>query len=162
CFPRPCPCPTSRSSGRARARGRRLLLVELPLDEPLERLHRLRRVLALGAHVQRRAGLRGEHHEPEDALPVHVLPVLHDPDVALEAVRRLGEERRGPGVEPVLVLEDEVLFGDHWRRRWLEERLQASGSGLQGPRSEARSLEPRAWRPGYLSSASLKSPSTSS
>ena len=58
----------------------------------------------------------GEHHEAHDRLAIDFLPVFLDPDFGFEAVRRLDEEGRGPGVQPVAV-ENNQLAGEATVRR---------------------------------------------
>src|SRR5262249_55064739 len=75
-----------------------VVLVEARLDERDDLGDRRLRVLARRADRERRTLLGRERHEVEDALGVHLLVALHQGDVRLEGLRRLGDERRGSRV----------------------------------------------------------------
>jgi hypothetical protein len=55
--------------------------------------------------------LRRKHHHAHDALPVHVEIVLHDRDLTPELRGAFDDLRRGPGVQPILVLDLNDTFG---------------------------------------------------
>src|SRR3989440_7530111 len=67
-------------------------LVETLLEEIRERGGARLGLVAFGTDGDRRAFRGGEHQDAHDALAVHFLAVLHQGDVAGEAVRGLDDE----------------------------------------------------------------------
>src|SRR5207248_2038348 len=100
--------------GRQRPHPYRQLfgLVELPVDQLLDRLDRGGLVLAVGADGDDRSFSSGQEENAEDRLGVDVLVALADLDVRLETRRDVHELRRRACMEAELVLDLDV-FGDH-------------------------------------------------
>ena len=83
------------------------VLVEAAGDEFLDFFEEFFGIGAGGGDLELGAVAGGEHHETHNGLAVDFLAVLLDPDLGLEAVRRLDEKGRGAGVEPVAVENDQ-------------------------------------------------------
>ena len=65
---------------------------------------------------------RRQHQDAHDALAIHFLAVLHQGNVAWEAIGRLHDERGRPRMQPHLVAYQQILFGPlFWHARLLLE-----------------------------------------
>ena len=64
----------------------------------------------MNGQLTARAGRK--HHQAHDAFAIHFFPVLFDENVAREAISRLDEHGRGPGMDPQLI-GDHKVFRHH-------------------------------------------------
>ena len=77
------------------------------------RLDRLLGIVTVGAKPERCPVFGGEHHDPHDTLAVHFHVVAPDGDLGAELRGRLDDLGRGPGMQPVPVLDAHFFFAHH-------------------------------------------------
>src|SRR5579859_6104109 len=118
-MPADTPIPESRSSPRVACSGVPSVLIELAFDQVRQRSDRVVSFAARGRNFKLGASARRQHHQPHDRAARNDGAVLAYPDIGVEAMRGLDEERRGACVQTALVADFRHLSGGRRRGRLL-------------------------------------------
>ena len=88
-----------------------LFLAEAGADKLLQLRHDGRSIVTLSSDPENGSLPSGKHHESHDALSIHALAILLDPNFGTKTAGGLNEESGRPGMKTVPVLDGEILGG---------------------------------------------------